>query len=235
MKKKYIFETHLHTSEGSACGFASGAEMVKAYKAGGYSGMVVTDHFFNGNSAIPRDLPWEERVRRFCLGYEHALEEAGNDGFQVFFGWEYSYWGTDFLTYGLDKAFLLEHPDILTWNLEQYFNTIHSNGGFIVHAHPFREADYISKIRLFPEHVDAIEVVNAAHVNPEFDRNALAFAEKHSLYQTSGSDAHHAIFLRGGGMAFNSPMNSIQDLIEGIKRPACYQLLKPGMKDVSTF
>ena len=60
----YRYETHLHTCEGSACASASGAEMARAHKEMGYTGIFVTDHFFNGNTAVPRDLPWRERVER---------------------------------------------------------------------------------------------------------------------------------------------------------------------------
>ncbi|MDE5859801.1 MAG: histidinol-phosphatase, partial [Oscillospiraceae bacterium] len=67
----FKFDAHVHTSEGSACAYTTGAEMADAYKEKGYSGIVITDHFFNGNSAVPRDLPWEERIALLCKGYEH--------------------------------------------------------------------------------------------------------------------------------------------------------------------
>ena len=44
MKDKYIYETHLHTSEGSACGRSKAADIVHAYKAAGYTGIIITDH-----------------------------------------------------------------------------------------------------------------------------------------------------------------------------------------------
>ena len=33
---KYKYETHMHTSQGSACGRSTGAEMARAYKEAGY-------------------------------------------------------------------------------------------------------------------------------------------------------------------------------------------------------
>jgi hypothetical protein len=224
-KTFYKYETHLHTREASACGLSSAASMVRAYQLAGYAGIIVTDHFYNGNSAIPRDLPWNEWVNRFCLGYEHALAAAGEE-FDVFFGWEYAYHGTEFLTYGLDKAFLLEFPGLLNWKLEHYFDVVHEHGGFIVHAHPFREADYIFKIRLYPEYVDGVEVHNAGNRLPVYDQRALAYAIEHNLCQTSGSDAHWDNPLRGGGMAFDRRLHSIGEFIEAVKDPASYQLLR---------
>ena len=108
----YRYETHLHTAEGSKCATASGAEMARAHREKGYTGIFVTDHFFNGNTAVPRDLPWRERVELFCRGYENAREEGAKIGLDVFFGFEYGYQGADFLVYNLNKQWLLAHEDI---------------------------------------------------------------------------------------------------------------------------
>ena len=70
----YKYETHLHTTEASACAIFDGVKQVRKYKELGYTGIVVTDHFFNGYTCIPADLPWEERVDLFCKGYENAKE-----------------------------------------------------------------------------------------------------------------------------------------------------------------
>ena len=78
--QRYVYETHMHTSEASACAGSTGTQMARAYKAAGYTGIIVTDHFFYGNTSVDRSLPWEEWVRRFCLGYEHAKAEGGRIG-----------------------------------------------------------------------------------------------------------------------------------------------------------
>ena len=104
----YLYETHMHTSEGSACAKNSGAEMARVYAVAGYTGIIITDHFFYGNTAVDRTLPWSEWVERHCLGYEHAKEEGDRLGLQVFFGWESGYRGTEFLVYGPDKQWLLK-------------------------------------------------------------------------------------------------------------------------------
>ena len=44
---EYKYETHLHTCQGSACGRLTGEEQADLYKGFGYTGIVVTDHFFN--------------------------------------------------------------------------------------------------------------------------------------------------------------------------------------------
>ena len=61
----YRYETHLHTSQASACGSSKGSEHARFYKEMGYQGIIVTDHFFGGNTCIPERLPWKKRVERF--------------------------------------------------------------------------------------------------------------------------------------------------------------------------
>ena len=226
----YFYETHLHTSEASACALSSGKEMAAAYKKAGYSGIFVTDHFFNGNTAISSDLTWGERVDQFCKGYVNAKEEGDRIGLSVFFGWEYGYKGTEFLTMGLGKEFLLSFPDILQLSIFEYFALVHENGGFIIHAHPFREAFYIQKIRLFPEYVDAIEGINASHLDDSYDQKAIQFAKENNLPITAGSDAHRSSPLLGGGMLFADKIHSGSDFAIAIKESRPVTLMKQYKK-----
>lgn len=58
----FLYETHLHTCLASACGISTGKEHVRYYKDLGFTGIMMTDHFFGGNTRIPKDRPWEERI-----------------------------------------------------------------------------------------------------------------------------------------------------------------------------
>ena len=225
-KTEFLYETHLHTREGSACAADSGVGMARAYKAAGYDGIIVTNHFFNGNTTISRRLPWGDRVEMFMQGYENAKREGDRIGLSVFFAWEYGDGRCDFLTYGLDKLFLLSNPDILSWSLTDYVAEVRRNGGFITHAHPFRQAFYIDKLRLHPDLVDAVEVYNASHTNPIFNRKALAYAREHQLIELSGSDAHAMYPMHGGGIACDRPLHTIQDFIELVRSRQGYRLLR---------
>jgi len=223
--RKYLYETHMHTSEVSACASTSGAKQARIYKELGYDGIIVTDHFYNGNTAISRNMPWEKWVNNFTRGYENAKKEGDKIGLSVFFGWEESFQGNDFLVYGLDKEWLLNHPEILEWSIEEHYEQIKAAGGYFVHAHPYREAGYISRIRLFPEHVDAVEVINSSHINPKFDRRARAYAANHKLVVTAGSDSHHDGDLRGG-ILFEQKLDTIQDFIRLMKSGARVELVR---------
>lgn len=213
--------------------------MARAFYEAGYTGIIVTDHFYYGNTAVNRRLPWEEWVSRFCLGYEHAKAEGDRLGLQVFFGWESCYRGTEFLIYGPDKEWLLAHPEIRDATVEEQYALVHAAGGIVSHAHPFREEPYIPEIRLYPEYVDAVEGINAthtspaslAHFNPAFNERALAYGREHGLPFTAGSDQHRTEMI-GGGMVFSRRLADIHDfctavlageaaeLLDGTKPPA---------------
>ncbi|MBQ7678932.1 MAG: PHP domain-containing protein [Butyrivibrio sp.] len=224
----YAYETHLHTSEASACGMCPGVEMARAHKAAGYTGIIVTDHFVHGNTRIDRRLPWSEWVEGFCSGYEHARAEGDRIGLQVFFGWEACYDGTEFLINGLSKEWLLAHPEIRDCTVEEQFHLVHEGGGLIVHCHPFREASYLNHISLFPLFTDAVEVVNAAHKDPSYDEQARLYARIHNFPVTAGSDIHRTT-LSLGGMAFQHKLNDAGDYIRAVmNREPCLLLCGNG-------
>ena len=76
----FLYETHMHTCQASACGKATGREQARVYKEAGFTGIIITDHFFGGNTAVNRELPWEERIDLFFRGYEDAREEGERIG-----------------------------------------------------------------------------------------------------------------------------------------------------------
>lgn len=185
----YKYETHCHTSETSRCSRICGSDVVRYYHRLGYSGVCITDHFFNGNTTVPNDIPWDKRIALFSSGYKNAAAEGDRIGMTVCFGWEYTYQGADFLTYGLTEAWLLSHPDLMNWSLNEYLDRVRADGAFIVHAHPFREAGYIPMIHLNPGRVDAVEIKNASMTDIVNDR-ARWYAESYGLKQFAGSDMH---------------------------------------------
>jgi len=212
----FRYETHLHTSEGSACGRSTAAEMVNLYANAGFSGIFITDHFFNGNCAVDRSLPWADRVDGFLEGYRNACTAAEGSHFQVFFGFEYSNEGTDFLIYGLDGDFLLRHPDIDRVPVDDFFDPAREAGAFIVQAHPFRQRPYIPRIRLFHRQVDALEVFNGAD-DPVSNSLTEQFAQANGIPGTAGSDNHCADRPPVSGMAFRQRLESAGDYARAVR------------------
>ena len=185
----YKYETHSHTAETSKCSRISGAELARFYKENGYAGLIISDHFFNGNTLVPRDLPWKERVEQFERGYLAAKEEGDRIGLDVFFAWEYSVQGNDFLIYGLGRDWLLAHPDQMEWKYRDYMTRVREDGGMVIHAHPFREAAYIDHIRLIPRECDGVEIINAS-MSADVNRRAEWYAREYGLVMSAGSDNH---------------------------------------------
>ena len=187
----YRYETHLHTCQGSACGRTPGREYVEKYRKLGYAGIFVTDHFFEGNCAVDRSLPWREKVDAYMEGYRDAKREGDRVGFPVFFGIEQNYEGDEYLIYGVDAEFLYGNPEIERWPHTELVRCVREYGGCVIQAHPFRERSYIDRIRLFPCGVDGVEAVNMGN-RPEEDALALRYARRLNLPATAGSDNHCA-------------------------------------------
>lgn len=226
----YLYEVHLHTTAASACARSAGSEYISFYKNLGYDGIIVTDHFFNGNCCVPKNLPWEERVDIFCSGYEDAKAEGDRQGFKVFFAWECRFNGDEFLVYGLDKKWLMDHPDMMTWDHITHYNKIKADGGLVVQAHPFRERGYLSEVYVHPHQCDAFEVANSGNPH-EQNRMAYRYAREHQIIMTAGSDIHHVGRTGNGyiyGMEFDKPLNSINDYVQRIKSGSGFSLHVPS-------
>lgn len=214
----YKYDTHVHTMEASKCGKLSGADMARYYKGHGYDGIIITDHFFNGNTTAKDGMSWQEKVALFCSGYEAARAEGEKIGLDVFFGIEYNHAATEFLVYGLDKEWLLANEDCDKLSLPEFCALAHESGAFIVHAHPFRQRSYIKTIRLLPDCVDAVEVMNAAHLEDmPFDRRARWYADEFSLPITGGSDNHKVNQKYLGGILCGRRLASVSDYAQAVK------------------
>jgi len=205
----------MHTKEASACSGTDARDFIKYMSGLGYSGIIITDHFFNGNSCVPKDLPWEKRVEQYCSGYKHALEEAikTNSEFTVMFGIEYNFKGDEYLLYGVDEKWLLDNPDILEKDRYAVYDAVHNYGGIMVQAHPYRERSYLSEINLTPSICDGVEVYNAC--NPDW-QNCLGYeyGQKNKFRMSAGSDIHNPGQPDMGGMRFDHKINSIDEYVK---------------------
>ena len=215
--KPYLYETHLHTYPVSKCAKASVKESLEFYKSLGYAGVFITNHFIDGYINCDINAPYNERIEFYCSDYEKAVQLGKDIGISVFFGIESSYKGTDFLIYGLDKAWLLKHPEVEGMKKSQMLKFMAEEGAFIVQAHPFREASYIDHVRLFPRHVHGVEIYNANRTKFE---NSMAelYAKHYGLIPFAGSDNHYASGQTTlGGMQSETPICNVNDFINKVK------------------
>jgi hypothetical protein len=210
--------------------------MVKSHKEAGYAGIIVTDHFVNANTTVAKELSWPEQMELFVKGYENAKAEGDRIGLDVFFGWEYTNrpYGEDYLTYNLDKQFLLDHPEIINITFEEYSKLVHDNGGFLTHAHPYREAWYIKyepnpKLDL----IDAIEVNNGASDDPDnFNYKAWELARKNPhIIRTSGNDIHNIDKTGVAGIAFKYKIESSQHFVDALRAGDAYLIVDGKITD----
>ena len=215
----FLYETHVHTSSVSACAVSTGTEQVRAYKARGYTGIIVTDHFFSGNIRYISTSRWDKKIEFFESGYNEAKKTGDKIGLDVFFGWEYTIYGSDFLTYGLGTDFLLANPRLgSTVRIEEYSRLVRANGGYLAQAHPFREAYWIhSPKAVDPDYIDGVEVINC-NMTDSCNDKAFRFAKKNSLPMQAGSDSHEAGSYYGlSGIMLRKRAKNIHDIIDAIK------------------
>jgi len=214
----FLYETHMHTSPVSACASGSPSEQVRAYKDKGYSGIIVTDHFLNGNSGCPEIYSWEKKMDFFIMGYSKAKQEGDALGLDVFFGWEFNVDGAEFLTYGLTPDFLREQPHIDLLTVPRYSRLVRKHGGYLAQAHPYRNAWWINKPGPVEAHlIDGIEIYNGGSDGRAINQKALAFARQNGLPVQAGSDSHHPAHPHMSGVALSKKAETVFDVIEAIR------------------
>ena len=215
----YLYELHSHTKIGSACSSFEPEEYPQYYIELGYNGMVISDHFYHGNTAIDRSLEWGEFVRQYSDGYRRAKEAGDKLGFSVFFGIEFRFKerNDEYIVLGFTPEWIADHPELRDIGRGEFFDFVHANGGYVIQAHPFRKASYISSITLSGDAVDAVEVFNSCN-DPVNCRQAYEYAKNLGLPMVGGSDIHHKSFSKEhSGIITEEKLDSVEALIEALK------------------
>ncbi len=214
----FRYEMHLHCAEVSACAHSSAEEMVKAYYDVGYSGVVITDHFIFGNTAIDRRLPWEEKISTQFDLYTNALKLGKKLDFDVIIGLEHHYGsGKELLIYGdITKEKLLAHPEIAKMNVREFADFCHKNNWFVAQAHPYRDRGYIDmSVEPIPEILDGVEIYNYCNA-PDENIKATEFCERLGLIPIAGSDTHSTGLVGMSGMAFEKRIKTGDQLAKAL-------------------
>ena len=215
----HLYETHLHTSTVSACANSTPLEQVNAYKQRGYTGVIVTDHFYTSYARHSGKSSWQGKIEFFASGFCEAKKAGSLLGLDVFFGWEYTAEGLDFLTYGLDESFLLKNPQLERGvTIKEYSRLVRDNGGYLAQAHPCREAYWIDNPRTAdPKLIDGVEVLNTSDTD-RANQKARKFAKANRLPIQAGSDSHsHCMGYAASGVILERKADSIHDIISEIR------------------
>ena len=175
-----------------------------------------------GNNCVPKELPWEERVAYYWNAYLDAKRVGDEIDFDVFFGIEHHYGNArEILIYGIDYDFLASIPDFCSLTPEEICDRVHEFGGFVSHAHPFRERGYIPQgdFNMDYSYLDAIEIINSANREIE-DVYAKELQEKLDLAYTVGNDLHYTPHLESfpnSGLVFENRIRTSEELVYALK------------------
>lgn len=229
----FFYELHLHTAETSRCGRSPAADMVKAYYDKGFSGIVVTDHFINGNSYANDPDGWDEKMDVYLRGYQAAKKAGDALGFPVYFGVEYTHLGgngEDYLLLGLKPENLYkELRNCDKWSIEYLCDAVHALGGIVIRAHPYREAGYIRHpgIERPGLDIDAIEVFNAGNASDDYNRKAMELALREGKPWTAGSDTHHVDTTAAAYVGFEEKPKDYAALCRLIREGKAFVIYRP--------
>lgn len=233
----YFYELHLHTAETSRCGRSPARDMVKTYAEKGFSGIVVTDHFINGNSYANEPEAWDDKMDVYLRGYKAAKEAEKEFGIRVFFGVEYTHMGgngEDYLLLGLKPEYLyteLRHCD--RWSIEYLCAVVHSLGGIVIRAHPYRQAGYIQVpgIERPGLDIDAVEVFNSGNAEDAWNVKAIQMAMREKKPWVAGSDTHSVNTAAAAFVGFEENPKDYADLCRMIREGKAFFAYRPKKQE----
>ena len=219
----FLYEMHQHTAGCSACAIISPADAVRHLKAHGFAGMVLTNHFYHGNTGIRRQMPWADFVRAFEVAWLEAKAAGDALDFDVLFGMEEGIGdGKELLLYGIEPAFFYDHPELRDAHQEKEYGAylsrlVREAGGLVYQAHPFRVREYILRPwePLLVEWLDGVEGYNAGNSSLDNAR-AVQYATQNGLPMIAGTDAHYDEAVRFG-IAANRRIRTNADLLEVLR------------------
>lgn len=211
----YKYDLHVHTDETSPCGKVKASEVVRLYKGEGYHGIVITDHYFDGFFESLSDMSWKDKIGCYLEGYRNAYKAGLKTGLRVILGMELRFnenWN-DYLVYGLDEKFMVEHPELYKLSLSEFRKLIAGTGIMVFQAHPYRPLMIVAD----PELLDGVEVYNGNPRHDSLNKKAERFASKHELIGISGSDFHQPQDLARGGMLLTELIGTPEELVAALK------------------
>jgi len=187
------FDLHVH-SFFSKDATGSPESLIAVARAGGLSGMAITDH-------------------DTCEAHEYLKGHPAPAGFLVVPGVEVSTAEGHLICLGVTLPFLKGTP------AREVIEIVKSAGGVAIPAHPFdRWRAGIRPAVLDTLDLEAIEVFNAAVTSKSYNDKALAYAEGRGLKMIAASDAHHSSAVGASTTAFEMNELTVPALLAAIRR-----------------
>ena len=224
---EFKYQMHCHTSPCSHCGRINPYDLIRGLHEAGYAGCVLTNHFYNGNCGIDRELPWKKFISFYEKDYLECCKAAEKYGLNILFGIEEHVGsGKEILCYGLTPEMLYSHPELKEKSPEIWYKTLSALGVIIIQAHPFRQRSYMPDFGPLPEQfVDGIEVFNFGNLPEENELAEKYAATRNNFILTSGADAHLSHVLSHGGIITDKRIITSEELAS-ILRNGEYSLIK---------
>ncbi len=210
---KYLYDTHVHTSESSHCGETCAADIVARYKKLGYNGICITDHVHTSGFNWIGGNTYDETVEKWLKGYRTA-KALEDENFTVILGMELRFKENenDYLVFGFDEEFLHSMDLANIDTLEDFAPIAKKNNLVVIQAHPFREGMTVKN----PDLVDGFEVYNGHGGHDSRNPIARAWAERFSKLMTSGSDFHYVSEKEPGGIYFEERLLNSRQVADAI-------------------
>ncbi len=217
-------EMHAHTDESSPCAHVPAERIPSMYRAAGYDGIVITDHYCRWARARSGAKNAQEYADHFLSGYLTAKRAARQTGFTVLLGAEVNppKSPNDYLLYGADEGFFRKHLELCDLTLKELSALCRQNGILLFQAHPFRT--YCSPSD--PRYLDGAESYNGNIHHDNQNARAASWASENHLIPSSGSDFHTEEDLAMGGIETDGSIGDIRALCQ-ILREGSYRLLRP--------
>lgn len=179
-------ELHCHSSGASKCSQISIPEMITTYKFEGYSGLVITNHFYPWQ---PSKFGYKKYVDDYIREYSNLYEKGESLGVKVYLGMEIRFEENenDYLVYGIDEDFIRNGISQKMKTLKDFVSVSKNEKNLIIQAHPFRSGMQLMSDEL----LDGIEVYN---LHPNHNSRigfAAKYAENINGVFICGTDFHH--------------------------------------------
>lgn len=216
---EFKYQMHTHTVPCSNANMTP-SELIDALYEGGYSGCVLTNHYYNGDTGLDRNLPFKDFIAKYEEDYNLCKELAAKKNLDVIFGIEeHLFDGLEILCYGITPRFLYENEFLIgNRSLEDWYNALHKYGALCIQAHPYRDRFYINNPRLLPvEFIDGFEVFNYGNHKNDNLRAEETASKYPDLILTSGGDVHSKDNACFGGIKTHVRITDEKTLVEVLK------------------
>jgi len=198
-----VFDIHTHTTRHSACSGMTPHELIRQAVALRLDGIALTEHETRWDDTELQDLL--EAAGGPPLVVINAQEASARDEQGCLEG--------DFLVYGCHRTF---QRNVTAARLTE---AIHTDGGVVVAAHPFRPglgAAALMGDRFHDLPVDGAEVLNQNHTL-EMSLRAEQLCAKMGIMRFGGSDAHAVHQLGRFVTVFERPIVTEHDFVRELK------------------